>query len=328
MSKTTLQEVAEAAGVSLGTASRAINEQGKVSTDAYRRVWDAARKLGYVSPGRKDIVIGILIPTLEIPELEHYFLRVFNQLRNEIHRRGYRALIVSREDFGLFSERQISGVISMDYLQRASLEFPLAKSIPLVCYCDKPNHWENVYSVRSDRRDIIRRAVDHLVELGHIRIGFCRYMDKRMREELLQQEKYFKDAMKAHGLESSAFFQYHDRALRYSDAIGMLLQKRITALIAFEEGVRAHRILNIFGKRIPEDISLVSGDTIVSNDLYPRHTTIGQDYPAMVKAALDILEAFWRGEEIREDVVVKSLLTIRESSGPAPGAAARTSIPE
>jgi len=317
MSKATLLEVAKMAGVSIGTASRAVNGKPRVSKQAGKRVFDAVRKLGYVQPTTRQRLVAILIPTLEIPVLGDYFCFVFSALRQEIHQRGYRAITVSLEDYPLLNDWPVSGVISFDYIEEASHLLPKNSSVPLVCCNDRPNHLENIYSVQTNFRKVLREAVDYLVGLGHIRIGLFHFQEARPLI-LPEYERILKEAMAVHGLEKELFFHPYSKDLSAYEAVSMLLRDRVTAIIAINGGMIVDHFLKLSGKRIPEDISLITEDTIAASDMSPRHTILKVHYEELARKAVDMLETIWEGSAVREDLLVDTELVVRESTGPAP----------
>ncbi len=319
MKKATLQEVAELAGVSIGTASRVMHKQNRIAPETRERVLVAAGRLGYSLPESKHRVVAVIAPSLEMRRLTDYFVMVFNALRGEIHDRGYQALLVSPEDIGVLNEWTVSGAISFDYLEQISSAFPKLKNIPLVCYNDKPNHWENVYAVYSNKRKIYGDVIRHLKSLGHTRIGICKNEDQQQLSMHLDTRTIFHGIMKEAGLEKGAFYQATSPRLPHFEALGMLLKHEITALIAVEFGPRTDRYLKLYGKRIPEDISLVAGGSLAAENMYPRHSAMDLNYDGMARAALDILETIWKGGKVTGDTVIDSIFTIRESTGPAPG---------
>ncbi len=315
MSKVTLLEVAKAAGVSIGTASRAVNRQPRVSATSRRRVEEAVRKLGYLQPSTKQRTVAILIPTLEVRRLDDYFCSLFSALRNVIHRHGYRAVTISREDYPLLNDWPVSGAVSFDYTAEISRLFPKNSNIPLICCNDRSNHLENVYSVQTNYRKIMYEVVGHLVGLGHTRIGYANYLKTEL-------PAYYDTAMKetitAYGLEAECRIRLYGGELSLPQALEMLLQEGVTAIVVISSSIAADGFLKHRGLRIPQDISLVAGDTLAAPHMTPRHTVITIPYEEMAERAVSALETVWNGGALKEDIIVDSQLIIRESTGPAP----------
>ena len=71
--------------------------------------------------------------------------------------------------------------------------------------------------------------------------------------------------------------------------------------------------LSLLGKRIPEDISLITHETQYSRFYIPRLTTIAQDFPALAEASFDLLEKMMLGEKDLSDREIDYKLIVRES---------------
>ncbi|MBQ8510867.1 MAG: LacI family DNA-binding transcriptional regulator [Clostridia bacterium] len=110
MPRTTISDVAKAAGVSIATASKALNNTGNISADTVRRVSEAAERLGY-RPNRaaqllagKNKHIGILMPD-EPASVYGLFRQGLDEAMAEYGEYGFRATLVQyarkndREEF-------------------------------------------------------------------------------------------------------------------------------------------------------------------------------------------------------------------------------------
>ena len=95
----------------------------------------------------------------------------------------------------------------------------------------------------------------------------------------------------------------------------MLLQKQCTALIVAGEDMAppVRRALFVLGKRVPEDISLITAETFRSRFQIPRETTIAQDFPRLAEESVCLLERMIRGDRELGDVSVPYILNIRET---------------
>lgn len=96
--RTTAQDVADLAGVSLTTVSRAFNPDLPVSEKTRERVRSAASQLHYAPnmaaralAGRKSNLIGLLVNNFDDPE----HLELFRFVSSEAQRRGFHALLLN-----------------------------------------------------------------------------------------------------------------------------------------------------------------------------------------------------------------------------------------
>ena len=90
--------VAEAAGVSIATASRVLNSSSTVNADMRERVQEAAARLGYVANSaakalrmRRTHLIGAVIPTLD----HAFFARMVDAFQETLGTAGYTVLVLT-----------------------------------------------------------------------------------------------------------------------------------------------------------------------------------------------------------------------------------------
>lgn len=98
--RATLADVARLAGVSLGSASRALSVPDKVKPATLKKVQDAVARLGYIRDGsaralasRRTRTIGAIYPTLNNPIFAHST----HSMQQALWGRGYQLLIASHE---------------------------------------------------------------------------------------------------------------------------------------------------------------------------------------------------------------------------------------
>ena len=169
----------------------------------------------------------------------------------------------------------------------------------------------------TDERAGIRRALQFLKEKGHRRIGFLSFQDEKASLANERRLRAFsEESAGLGGIEP----ELPSPTLPVTDAVCAILAKRCSALIAAGEGYEGPvlRTLAMLGKRIPEDLSVITYETPESCFRTPRQTTIGQDFPAIAAAALHLLETMLKGETHPAPVEVPPLFTVRESVGPFP----------
>ena len=121
-SKVTIREVAKAAGVAIGTASRALNRSGRVSAEAIAAVTQSARNLGYQPDAiaqsmrtRSTGVVGLLVSDLANP----LYARIITGVESRLFTAGYALLLASTHNDGqrektlvdLFRRRRVDGLI-------------------------------------------------------------------------------------------------------------------------------------------------------------------------------------------------------------------------
>ncbi len=292
----TLRDVAEMAGVSVGTASQAINNKPNVSPETRTRVIEAAIALGYqvkmptVSTSEKPLsMIGMLVMhdvgTEVAPNI--FYSHIQSGVESECRKQGI-SLMFSTIDVdctkhplewpALVRDERIEGLVilgaviedTMDRIQKMTC-------VPVVMVDGyAPNlpfdtvNIENYHGAYS--------AVDYLVKQGHRQIGLIGWRPDA-HASLQERRAGYLRALKANGIEE-AFIEpsilQRDSAV---EAFKRMIQKnpKVSAIFACNDD-SAVGILNCareMGFRLPEDLSVVGFDnTDISKEVTPALTTV------------------------------------------------------
>lgn len=178
-----MTDVAARAGVSLATVSRALRGSPQVSAATRNRVLEAATSLSYVvSPAASRLAsgrtatVGVVVPFIT----RWFFAEVVAGLEHLLHQAGMDVLLYNLGDAEGRSRffdrmplrRRVDAVVMLSLaLDSGELELVTSLGVPVVCVgMQMPGCW----SVGIDDVDGAHRAVRHLVQLGHERIGMLR----------------------------------------------------------------------------------------------------------------------------------------------------------
>lgn len=187
---TTRKEVAELAGVSEATVSRVLNGVGPMKETTKQRVLEAAAELDYqlnaiassFARGRSGN-LGVVLP--HVPKVHlfstYYFSEILSGIGEAVREHGYGLLLLFRDpneeyDYvSLFRTQRVDGCI---VLGASSLEAETAgilklaeEKLPFVVM-DQRFDDEGVSVVAANHEGGSSSAVNHLLALGHRRIGF------------------------------------------------------------------------------------------------------------------------------------------------------------
>ncbi|MEP6812415.1 MAG: LacI family DNA-binding transcriptional regulator [Actinomycetota bacterium] len=179
----TLAQVAEFAGVSLKTASRAVNGEYGVAPATSDRVLAAARSLGFrpnllarsLASGRPSAAVGLVIPNVADP----FFAELVGGVERALASRGLQLVIASHHDDPVAQraivralvERRVDGLLLVpapgdaSYLQ-ADIDHGL-----VVVSLDRPVVGVDIDTVVADNRRASTGAVRELIAAGHRRIA-------------------------------------------------------------------------------------------------------------------------------------------------------------
>lgn len=179
-----MKAVAERAQVAISSVSRVLNKHPDVSDGMRRRVLQAVDELGYepdllASSLRKGATntVGFLIRDVSNP----LFMEILKGAERFLRTEGYLVLLAHSEGSAereiayarLLRQRRIDGLIfSMSEEQSPQVSAELSKlNTPIVLLDRAADGVSNVSMVVSDHRTGVRRATEHLLELGHRRIA-------------------------------------------------------------------------------------------------------------------------------------------------------------
>ena len=185
MQRIKLADVARAAGVHPGTASRALNPQTReqVSPATVRRVARAAQRLGYVpNPVARGLrtarsfLIGMVVPDVTNP----LFPPIVRGAEQVLTQAGYTLVLTDTDNDAATERRQIEllrargtdgFIVATARWEDALLAEIAAAGVPTVLVNRNTASAALPY-VGGDERTGVRLAVDHLVELGHRHIAY------------------------------------------------------------------------------------------------------------------------------------------------------------
>lgn len=188
----TIREVANLANVSVATVSRVLNNDTKYKmTDETRdRVWKAATQLNYTtkSPVKSrskeeasdrnhvPIKIGCVLSVTKNKYNDPYFMSILSGVEEQLMESGYELSFIKTgaelEDkknlYGTF-HNSLSGLILMESLHSDTYQF-IRNQVPNIVGID--TQWEDIDNVGYDHHRVASVAVQHLIDLGHKKIGF------------------------------------------------------------------------------------------------------------------------------------------------------------
>jgi DNA-binding LacI/PurR family transcriptional regulator len=327
----TLRDVASRAGVSVATASRVASGSAAVRPDTRKRVEHAMRELLYVTPGAKPATgaIGLLLPELANP--------IFPALAQAMEARATAAGLASilgnttgaalREaDYvHMLLDHDVDGFIFIscemtdlagDHDHYARLRAAGARLVFVNGALDDLD----VPSVSVDERHAGQLATQHLLALGHRRIGFVagpeNYLPTREKADGRS------DALSAAGLDGSDLVVHGEFSVEGGRAVLRRLVQapggRPTGVICSSDlmAIGVLREARALGLRVPEDLSVVGFDGIdAAAWVDPPLTTIEQPIDQIAETAVDALRTLIAEPQRRlPSFIFKAKLTRRGST--------------
>ncbi len=320
MEKINSTTVARSAGVSQSTVSRVMNNSPKVDDRTRRLVLEAAARIGYPVRNRgKSLRVGLVMS--QNSPIGSYQAMAVSALKADLYRRNWSMEIVFNEDLGTLGTRALSGAVSISGDPELNRKWSSFTTLPLVRFAAKSSHSDNIYSVATDAEVLLRRAVVHLREAGHRRIGLLlrrtRGQDEALTENL---GLFFQRIMPGFGMaDPETFLSHAHPGVTLQERLSKLLERGVTALVIVP-GDTALEVCAELRKRrlrIPEDISIVARDFAgVSEFWNPPLTSLRPDYARLSSAALDLLENLVFHRSPATDILIPGELVIRSSVHP------------
>jgi len=244
-SRATLRQVAARAGVSVKTASRALNGEPYVSTKTLARVSAAAEDLGFrvnavardFRTGARSPSVGLLIGDLANP----FYARLARGAERHLHAAGLRLVSASTEESAVTErelvdemlERRMTAIMivtSADHHPYFESEQHLGTPIVFV---DRAPSDVVADAVVLDNAGGMAAAVEHLVSFGHERIGILSHA--RRVSTSRERVEAFESAMAQAGLDGRRYARTNcDDTASATQAATELLTRAVppTALIA------------------------------------------------------------------------------------------------
>jgi LacI family transcriptional regulator len=328
----TIRDVAQRAGVSRQTVSRAMNNKADITPETRQRVLEVARELGYrpssIAQGLKTQhtrTIGLVVPDIANP----FFAEVARGASEVAHSQSYGVFLCNTDEhpereldiLRLLEAHRVEGIVlASSRLEDEALAQVAETWRPLVLVnrCLSPNAGAGCVLV--DDAGAAREATRHLLERGHRRIGFL--AGSLASHSSQERRAGYKDALREAGLapEPAWCVSCAPTAEGGHDAALALLadHAEITALLGYNDLVAlgALRACRSLGWPVPQRCALVGWDDIpFASYVSPPLTTMRMPKHQIGAQAMAMLFALLGDpEQSPEPVVLSAELVARGSS--------------
>jgi DNA-binding LacI/PurR family transcriptional regulator len=328
----TVQDVAREAGVSPSTVSRALHTRGYASPEARERVREVAQRLGYVPNhmarnlrSRTSTAIGVLISDLR----NSFYADLAAGIEEVLRAEGHQMILVN--DNGDPAEEMLAAETLL------AMQVPGVIVTPVTASCPKVLRENGIHVVCADREfgrpggDVVisdnkagaRELTEHLIGLGHTRIGLL--IDETKWSTGAGRLAGFRAAHTDAGLELDedlvAYTSFDAEAARRTTS-DLLNQHKVTAILSANNVLAQGALAELKDRRlrIPQRISLAAYDDMPWMSLVqPALTTVDQHTVDLGRTCASLLLSRIRDElpPKRRIVRVAPRLVVRGSTGPA-----------
>ncbi len=331
-------DVAREAGVSVATVSRALRGMPNVAPSTRERVQAAAQRLHYVADPHasrlaagRSTTVGLVVPMLG----QWYYAQIFAGIEAVLDAAGYDVLpyaVSGPEAHARFVatlpfRKRVDGLIIVDTGFDGTAWGRLRDSVGVVVTVGAPHGDEVALTI--DNVGAARTATDHLLGLGHRRVGVIGALtdDPFAFEAPKERVRGYREALVAHGIDFDPDLVVPGNFSLRGGAEGMSrllsLAEPPTAVFALsdEMAIGALQVTRDAGIAVPAELSVVGFD---DHDVSPYIglTTVRQGVVEQgelaAEAMVELLRPGGPGPAPRH-LRLPTELVVRATTGPAPG---------
>ncbi|HEX2954324.1 MAG TPA: LacI family DNA-binding transcriptional regulator [Bacillota bacterium] len=326
----TINDVAKAAGVSVATISRVLNQSERVKPETRERILRIIEELKYAPDAsakalrsRKTNQIGVVLPDISVM----FYMELLKGIENTAMGSDYNLIICDaqnqakreQEYMKLLTEKRLDGLILINSLMEDKEIAGLAeRGFPVVSIGREILN-SNISSILVSNWSGACQAVEHLIGHGHTRIAYLRGDKSRDDEERFAA---YRHVLNQHGiaydpqLVERGFFTEDGGAKAFHKLVN---RTQFTAVFAGNDEMA----VGVFGKarelgiEVPREMAVVGFDNIrLARHIVPGLTTA--DMPKQQlgsSAARKLIEILNHGDIEYEKTILRSELVIRQSCG-------------
>ncbi|QAY59902.1 LacI family transcriptional regulator [Microbacterium protaetiae] len=296
-SRPTIYDVAAACGVAPSTVSRAFARPGRVNAETAERIRQVAAEMGYRTnplaralPTGRTSLIAIVIADVTNP----FFFEILRGAEETATEAGYTLLVADVQE-SIEAERRaldrmipmVEGIVLATSRMSDSSIRVAAKQRPTVVL---NRAMSDIASVATDNALGMRRAVEHLADLGHVSITYVAGPDASWANGI--RWRAMREATQELGMRARRIGPFAPTQAGGLSAAGELAATPPTAVIAYNDllAIGLLRGLSSLGIRVPQDVSVVGFDNIFGADFCtPQLTTVAAPLRQLGKVAVQTL---------------------------------------
>ncbi len=329
----TIADVAKLAGVSNVTVSYVLNGHSvaaRISPATQDRVSKAAAELGYspsaiarsMATGRSE-TIGLVFQDPGYFAVPSDFVReVMYGVNLAAVSIGYDILLHTKPvpnalaECSVLTDGRVDGVLILRNRDDETLRLLIERGFPCVLFFSRSDH-EHVAFVDSDNHGGAVLATDHLIKLGHRRIGVV--VGHQSSTSSSERLAGYRESLERAGL------PFQDRLVMRPEPGAeqqmirdFLVENEPTAVFCVSDiyGIHTLKIASELGLRVPEDLSVVGFDSLESCERSsPPLTSVRQPVLEIARKATEILLSLTLGQEVESwRVILPTQLDVRRST--------------
>ncbi len=325
-----IYDIAKKAGVSPSTVSRALEDHPRIGAATRKRIQELAREMNYIPSTvakslatNKTWTIGMVLATISDP----FMGRVVEGVEQIALEAGFNVFISTSQNdrqreiavIETLQKRRVDGIIVIaSHLFDRSPRFFEHSKVPIVVI-NEQNPGKNMHFVAVDDVRGARLAVEHLIALGHRRIGYVSIPNRPQSNQY--RFKGYQDALEAADIavDPALIFSSHaieDHARAGEASLEPLLAAGASAAFCYND-TSAIGLLAACHKRgisVPGALSIIGFDDIdMAPYTMPQLTTIRQPRFELGRMAMHMMLALLNGQK-PENQIVPAELVVRQTT--------------
>ncbi len=328
----TVRDVAQLAGVSPGTVSKALNGQGKLRDETRQRVQEAADKLRFQPNHAARSLVGgrtYTVGMLTSDSFGRFTLPLMEGIEDSLGAGQVSTLLCDgrgdvlreRHYISELLNRRVDGIVVTGRRPDARRSVG-SLPIPVVYVLSRSDDPDDL-TVTNDDEQGARLAVEHLVAVGRTRLAYVSGPGHHLSTVLRQQG--FEDAVARAGVEAEDVLLGHWSEAWGRTAAGLLLRRpdgaRVDGVFCGSDQIARGLTdgLREAGLRVPDDVSVVGFDNwdVMVEAARPPLTTVDPRLVRLGRLSASRLLTAIDGGELGAGVVAQPCeLVVRESSAP------------
>lgn len=295
-----IREVAQEAGVGVGTVSRALNGSGYVSPETKKKIEKAAKKLHY-TPNElarnlyhnRTGIVGVVVPDLDHP----FFSALVKHIEMELYEQGYKTMIcntvgISRREqeyLDMLERNMVDGIITAshgleveEYQKQTkpivSIDRDLGPRIPLIgCDHEKGGELAARLMLGARRKKVlVISGISPKVMANDRYTAFMKILKEN--GVAVQQE-----VMEWNIFNWEAYYKFAEETFRSYPDIDGIFSGDLAALACLNVAQRR-------GVRVPEELSIIGFDAMApSSMVYPQLTAVRQNVELLAEVSVNTL---------------------------------------
>ncbi len=325
-----IYDIAKRAKVSPSTVSRALDDHPYIRAETKKRIQELAKEMDYVPStvakslaANKTWTIGMVLAAISDP----FMGRVVEGMERVAVEAGFNVFISTSQNdrqqeiaaIKMLQKRRVDGIIVIaSHLFYQYPQFFGRSKIPIVIINEqKPG--ETMHFVTVDDVHAAQLAVEHVLALGHCRIGYVGVTNRPKSNQY--RLKGYQDALEAAGIASDPALIFTSHTIEDHVKIGEaslepLLAAGATAVFCYNDTTAMGLLAACYkrGVSVPDNLSIIGFDDIdMAAYTIPPLTTIRQPRFELGQRAMHMMLDLLAGQQ-PENQMVPGELVVRQTT--------------